>query len=355
MTIQLHPDAAKRFDDLGKQLLAKVVPESPLSKIQETFRPDIDPVMHISQHDIIGDLGLTQSIVDGTGEEVGRFFRDTIPRIGLIGDGFKALKDLSERFQTHGDLREVASFRFIRDAAFEWIEFTYKRQPPGPLSEYISKRVNDEIKEFEIWIPLFQTYLESTISMGPVTLRTVTREMMDTAEAKVPVPNAETAAAMRLAFARDRSAVEGCAGVALTIRAEQNKAMETARQEAEVAAALLRFLSPANWTPKLRSYCVPLGSENVRGCAELFVEDDSINTYSRGLDSAQPLVLSNAYLAQFPIAARVAGLLRCTSWRPGVRPPGNSEADQEPSADAKRYTRRTGARSLRRRGSAPHR
>jgi hypothetical protein len=32
MTIQLHPEAAERFDELGKQLLLKVVPEPPLSR-----------------------------------------------------------------------------------------------------------------------------------------------------------------------------------------------------------------------------------------------------------------------------------------------------------------------------------
>jgi hypothetical protein len=243
---------------------------------------------------------------------------NTTPRIGLIGDGFRALRDLSERFQTHGNLREVASFEFIRDAVFEWVEFTHRRQAVGALSTYLSKRVNDEIKEFEIWIPLFQTYLESTIPMGPVTLRTITREMMDEAEAKVPVPNAETAAAVRLAFARDRSAVQGRAAVVVRIRAEQNKAIGTSRQHAEVAASLLRFLSPANWTSKLRSYCVPLGSENVRRCVELFIENDSITTYSRGvLDSTQPWLLSNLYLAQFP---RLLDRLS-TLWRENKRSP----------------------------------
>ena len=318
MTIQLHPEAAKRFDELGEQLLIKVAPEPPVLKIEGRFRPEIHPVMHIPQQDIIGDVGVTQSIVDGTGEEVGRFFRNTVPRIGLIGDGFRALGDLSERFQRHGDLREVATFEFIRDVVFEWVEFTNKHQPVGALSAYVSKRINDEIKEFEIWVPLFQTYLESTIPMGPVILRKITREMMDEAEAKVKVPNAETAAAVRLAFARDRSAVQGCAAVVVRIRAEQNKAIDTSRQHAEVAAALLRFLSPANWTPKLRSHCVPLGSENVRRCAELFIENDSIKTYSRGvLDSTQPWVLSNSYLAQFPkLLDRLSAL-----WRENKRSP----------------------------------
>lgn len=301
MVIQLHPEAAQRFDELGRQLLLKVLPEPPLSKIQDTFRPDIHPVMHIPQHDVIGDVGVTQSIVNGAGEEVGRFFRNSVPKIGLIGNGFAALNELSERLQKVGHLRECASFEFLRDVVFEWVELAHKNDSAGALSEYVSKRVNDEVRDFEIWIPLYQTYLESTISMGRATLRTITREMMDEAEAKVPVPDAETAAAVRVAFARDRSAVQGCAGVVVRIRSEQKKAVETARQQADIVAALLRFLSPANWTPKLRSYCTPLGSENVRRRAELFIENASIRSYSRGvLDPPQGWVLSKSYLVQFP-------------------------------------------------------
>ena len=127
MTIQLHPEAAKRFDELGEQLLIKVAPEPPFLESQRTFRPEIHPVMHIPQQDIVGDVGVTRSIVDGTGEEVGRFFRNTVPRVGLIGDGFRALEDLSERFQGHGDLREAATFEFIRDVVFEWVEFPHRK------------------------------------------------------------------------------------------------------------------------------------------------------------------------------------------------------------------------------------
>jgi hypothetical protein len=65
--------------------------------------------------------------------------------------------------------------------------------------------------------------------------------------------------------------------------------------------ALLRFFSPANWTPRLRSYCTLLGSENVRQRTELFLEDNSIVTYSRGvLDQGAQWVLPNSYLASFP-------------------------------------------------------
>src|SRR5439155_17792262 len=82
---------------------------------------------------------------------------------------------------------------------------------------------------------------------------------------------------------------------------EKGKALAVAREQAESATALLRFVSLANWTPKLRSYCALLGSENVRQRAELFMQGNSIVTYSRGvLDQGTPWVLSSSYLAQFP-------------------------------------------------------
>jgi len=301
MSIEIHPEAAKRLDELANQLLTKVVPEPPLMPAKERFRPDIYPVAHIPEQDIIGELVEIRSVVDGSGQEVGRFFQQDNPRVGLVREGFRALIDLARKFQKLEALRETTSFGFIMDTVFEWVEGKHKNTRPERLTEYISKRTEEEIKDFEIWFPLHRTYLEFSFPMGPVVFRRITREMMDKCEARIPKPDPETAKAFQLAFARDRSAVQGCAAAATKIRAERSKAMATAREQAESAVALLRFFSPANWTPKLRSYCALLGSENVRQRTELFLEDNSIVTYSRGvLDQGAQWVLSNSYLASFP-------------------------------------------------------
>jgi len=186
-----------------------------------------------------------------------------------------------------------------------------------------SKKSWQETKDFEIWIPLYRTYLESPISMGSVVFRTITREMMAECEARIPKPDPETAMAVQLAFARDRSAVQGCAAAAFKIRAERTKAIAIAREQAESAVALLRFFSPANWTPKLRSYCTLLGSENVRRRAELFMQGNSIVTDSRGvLDGGAQWVLPNSYLASFPgLLDRLRALSAAptrTSFRPDL-------------------------------------
>jgi hypothetical protein len=301
MALQIHPEAAKRFDEVANQLLTKLVPEPQLVPRERGFRPDIFPVVHIPEQDIIGEVVEVHSVVDGSGEEVGRFFQQSKPKLGLVGEGFRALTDLVRQIQKTDPLRDTTSFGFVRDTAFEWLEGKYKNTRDDPFSEYILRKAEQEIKDFDIWIPLHRTYLESALPMGSVVFRTVTREMMDESQTKTPQSDPETAAAIQFAFARDRSAIQGCAAAAIKIRAERRKAVEVAREQAENATALLRFLSPANWTPKLRSYCTPLGSENVRRRAELFLQGNSIMTYSRGvLDSGDAWVLSNSYLTNFP-------------------------------------------------------
>jgi hypothetical protein len=69
--------------------------------------------------------------------------------------------------------------------------------------------------------------------MGPVVFRTVTREMMDESQANIPKTDPETAAAIQFAFARDRSAIQGCAAAAIKVRAERSRALEVAREQAE--------------------------------------------------------------------------------------------------------------------------
>jgi hypothetical protein len=301
MGIQIHPEAAKRLDELANQLLARVAPAPQSMPATEHFRPDIYPVAHINEQDILGELQVTESIIDGTGAEVGRVFEHENRRWALIGQDFKSFLRLTLRLHDIQGLRETTSVEFIRDTAFEWLEAKYKNLQPDSLTEFVLKKAEDEIKDFEIWFPLHRTYLESSFPIGPVVFRTIIREMMDECEARLPKPDPETAANVQLAFARDRSAVQGCAAAATKIRAERSKAIAMGREQAENAVALLRFFSPANWTPKLRSYCTLLGSENLRRRAELFLQGNSIVTYHSGLlDKGAQWVLSNSDLASYP-------------------------------------------------------
>lgn len=285
---------------MGDDLLRQVAPEPPRLGVQSGFLADIYPVAQIPEKDVIGEIVEIQSIVNGVGDEVGRLFKKSSPKVGLIGNGFEALNQLGQQMQRTDPLRESTSIEFIRDTIFEWAEGRYNKASSESLTEHVAKRAEEEIKDFEIWIPLHRTYVQSSLQLGKAVVLTITRAMMNAAEARLPTPDAEKTA-VRFAFARDRSAVQGCAAVAVKVRAEKRKAVQVARQEAETAAGLLRFFSPANWTPKLRSYCAPLGTENLRRRAELFLESGAITNYSRGiLDSGGDSMFSDADFANFP-------------------------------------------------------
>jgi len=96
MGIQIHPEAAKRLDELANQLLTRVAPAPQSMPVTKHFRPDIYPVAHINERDIIGELQVTESIIDGTGAEVGRVFEHENRRWALIGQDFKSTSDISQ-------------------------------------------------------------------------------------------------------------------------------------------------------------------------------------------------------------------------------------------------------------------
>src|SRR5207249_7510305 len=131
-----------------------------------------------------------------------------------------------------------------------------------------------EVKDYEIWIPIHRLYVESALTLGPVVFRTITGTLLDAWEEKKKGVGPESVAPVKEFFARQRSVLQATAAATIKIRAEQKKAVQVARESARKALALLRFFSPVNWSPKLRSYCTLLGSENIVKTTELFVEKD---------------------------------------------------------------------------------
>jgi hypothetical protein len=326
MEIELHPKAAKRFDELGNELLNRVVACDADESPRSDFRPDRYPMANIPEEDI-AEVRVTRSIVNGIEEEVGRLFERGKGKFGLIDDGYKALMKLAEQIQTNGAFRDSTTLEFVRDVIFDWVVCQHAKPSGASLSAFLLQDAGGKIRDYEIWIPIHQFYVERPLSVGGIAVRTITGEMMDAWQAKVAVREPADEVFIREHFSRTRSRLQGCAAACVTVRAEKGKGVDVARFQAERVAAFLRFFSPTNWTPKLRSYCVLLGSENIVQTAELFVEGGSVVNYERGvLDGRQPgWLLANSVLEQF------SGLLEQLS---RLLLPGNRTAYQETLCDA---------------------
>jgi hypothetical protein len=284
-----HPDATRRFDELGNGLLGQVVSRGPALPVQPQFRPNIHPVAKLTENDIVGKVEVATSIMNFVGDEIGRLFQRGNERFGLINGAYKALSKLAGQMQATQALRDTATAGFISDTIFDWVRANHGKKIVEPLSEVVLRKVNEVIEDYEIWIPIHGLRIEAPFSMGDAVFHTIAPGILDVWFASAPARSPEEAASLEIFRSRERSRLQGYAAVVVKVRAERKKAVEFARVTAGRATAFLRFFSLVNWTPKLRSYCVPLGSENLGTTAELFLENGYIVSYARGaLDDRDP-------------------------------------------------------------------
>ena len=166
----------------------------------------------------------------------------------------------------------------------------------------ISTRCQEAIKEYEIWVPLFRVHASDSFSIGDVLFQKITPAVMDrffTKPASTPVPEAA-----RVRLERLRSQLQNHLAACVKVTGEKKTAQAIARSKAEVAVALVRLLSPANWNLNFRSYCLPLGREQVEIPTELFVEGGEVHEISRETIERGP-----AFWDLDPDRARFPGLL----------------------------------------------
>jgi hypothetical protein len=271
--IKFHSGAAERYQQLADSLLATVqtygrIEEPSISKAK------IYPVMHLSEKDIIGPIKMQEHAVNGMGHEAGRFWNSGGHRVGWEGEKFEAIKQFVSKLASSNELKGKASERFLVDEVFKWLRETLEKLRSDGIADYIAQRCSEVIRDREIWIPIYRTYSSHEFPMGDVEFRILSEVMMEKWFSNVSDLDPKSAAAF--ALNRDRSYLQGTLAARVRVVAEPQKAREIAHTAADEAIAMVRFLSPANWTCQMVSYCAPIGRENIRSAWDLVIEEDEI-------------------------------------------------------------------------------
>ena len=248
---------------------AKAIPKSPTVELHVSS--------HITEADIIGEIDVKESLVNGLGEENGRFWTSNGLRVGWQGAELQAIRELAIKIGSTGQLKGSVTHEFLLDEIFKWLRETLENKRSDSLSDYIAQRCSTEIKDYEIWIPVFRTYSSHDFSIGGVQFRTVSKSMMDALFANAPQEVA-TQPEVMYAINRERSEIQGSIAACLNVKAEEAQAREIAHRAANDAIGLLRFLSPASTTCKVVSHCLPVGRENMMEARELFVLNGAIKS-----------------------------------------------------------------------------
>ncbi len=275
--VEFHEQAAERFSQLAQDLLSRVRTFGGVER-PHPQNSEIHPVATITEQDV-KDVTIQESLVNLVGEEGGRFWESGGYRVGWQGADFEAIKQLASKLENSTPLKGRVSTSFVLAEVFAWLRGTLEKKRTESLTDYIGARCTAEIKDYELWIPVYRTYSARDFSIGDVQFRKISAPILDRWYEHIPesARKPEVVATLN----RERSMLQGTLAACIKVRAEFEKAKETAHAAADEAIALLRFLSPVNWTCRIVSHCLPMGRENTRTTVTLVINNGEIGSLNK--------------------------------------------------------------------------
>jgi hypothetical protein len=278
------PEAAKNaFSSTANELLAAMqdcLLSPPDPNHLKTL--EIHPSHVFRSEDLVGAPQFTQKEIDSAGNETGRFWDSEGRRSGWNGEAYQKMKRLAERIARTKELRGFVSESFILDELFDWLRQTLQRTRSDTLGDFIAERATAEIRDHEIWVPLYRTYSSIDFAIGEVTFRSITKQFLDGWLLRAKPADAAAAERVQQLEQKMRANHQASLAACVRVRAEKRKALEVALEKTETATALLRFLSFTNWICNRRSYSTLFGMQNIQSWYSFHLQDGaSVNTQNR--------------------------------------------------------------------------
>lgn len=270
MEFNLHPDAVKSFNEETERLYKELV-YSPIcvsKKEGNSFKPDYFISSNLTEKDIVGEL--KSSTTDWIGNEIAVFFYYDGKKIGICGENYKKLMKLSENMQRTPQFSPFVSVSFLRNSIFNWMKDKYLNKISCSMLDYIIKICEKEVTVSEIWIPLAQTYIQSEIKIGKITLKSITSDILNAWMVD------KTEKIKKDFIGRYQKELQGLAAATISVFAEPQRANEIAIEEAEKAASILRIFSPGVFHPKIISSCTLLGNEHIKIDKTFQIKDEKL-------------------------------------------------------------------------------
>jgi hypothetical protein len=244
--------------------------------------------------------------VDPGGRRLSRYFEHEDKYVGLGEEGFKKFALLTEEIQRTKELRTLITLKTVEDTVFSWMIGRYTGAVTSPLMEYLIPRLEEEVDEYEVWIPIAEMSVENDALIGAVLFRCITEERLRELFPRPDCMSEDEERRFNAYFFDYQARIQGLAAATLRLTAEPQRAIEIAYEETEKALAVLSFYSAAAFLPGAVFYCAPLGLEYIekRQCAVR--SERGRYQWKNGLQSEKLTrwLLSDAYLQE----ANAAGL-----------------------------------------------
>ena len=286
---QLHEDARKRFEELGQDLLGRVVTfRDPPSRDRPVFSPNIFTGTPLTDADIDGDVHLGWQ--DRHGKPTGIAVAEAGGlRTGLIGPGYAKLEALVLSMARVRPFKLTASLKFLRTQIFEWVKERHRGQGSAACVDYLLRALESAAAEHRLLFPVSDLHVQSPLTLGSVTVSTFPERIFEELESKrVDGPSAGTHAEFCRSMRQD---FQGLAVAEVSVFGERIRAREIAAERVDLAVGVLRFFTPPEVTSRLARW-----GYAPRRTSRVFVTDSTgkfLSTSSAIIDRPGTMVLSD--------------------------------------------------------------
>ncbi len=277
MKIELHAEAVRRYTERINELLIRLIPKPSNKEKKIPFDSGL-VTKEIMTEEII-NLGFS-SEEDCTGKKTSMFFKFKDHFYGLSGEDFKDFVRLCEDIQKSSNLNEYASIEFLSKTLFNWMQLRYCNQTIDNALDYLILKCEEEIKAYEVWVPIANTIVQSEFQIGDIVIKNLSKEILDTWEQGLlgSAKNDKQILSIKKYIKNEREKKQGFAIAIYKANAEKIRAEELAFEKIEQALSILRIFSPAAIFSNQRTYTTVKGMENLQSRECFFVQDNYMHT-----------------------------------------------------------------------------
>ena len=246
---QLHEDARRRFGELGRDLLGRVVRfrDSP-HRERPDFSPNVLVGPRLTDADIEGDVHLDWE--DQQGRPTGIAVAEPGGlRRGLIGPGYEKLEALAVALAKVRPFKSIASVEFLRTEVFEWVKKRDRGQESAGCADYVLRSLKGAVAKHRVLFPVSDLHVQSPLTLGLVTVSSFPERVFEELESKQAegvsaAVHAEVCRSMRQDF-------QGLAVAETSVFGEPIQAQEIAAKRVDLAVGVLRFFTPPGITSRV--------------------------------------------------------------------------------------------------------
>ncbi len=291
---QLHEDARRRFEELGRDLLACVATFPALPRPARLgFSPNTFTDQEITDADVVGDLRVAWRNSEGKQTGVG-VAEDGGLRTGLIGPHYQKLEAFALSMAKVRPFKSTASVKFLRAQLFEWALECYRGHGSARCVDYVLRALESSVSEHRVLFPVSALHVQSPLTLGSVTVSTFPESIFEALEYRKT--DDSSAAAFAESCRSMREDFQGLAVAETCVFGEPIRAEEIARDRVKLAVGVLRFFAPAHLHVGVTSRVALWGYAPQR-TDRVFVTDASgrlLSTTTSLIDRQGTMLLSDA-------------------------------------------------------------